>query len=84
MDNKELSDIITIIGLQWGQKNDVSKLNFHKIVIATDADNDGYHIRNLVMTFFFRQRFTMVYIQIQISFPKSLTLLTEIWEILLW
>ena len=52
MDNKELSDIITIIGLQWGQKNDVSKLNFHKIVIATDADYDGSKIAGLLLAFF--------------------------------
>lgn len=52
MENKELSDIITIIGLQWGQKNDVSKLNFHKIVIATDADYDGSKIAGLLLVFF--------------------------------
>ena len=35
-----------------GIENDVANLKYGKIVIATDADNDGYHIRNLVMTFF--------------------------------
>ena len=52
MANKELSDLITILGLQWGQKNDVDKLNFGKIVIATDADYDGSKIAGLLLTFF--------------------------------
>lgn len=52
MDNRELSDIITILGLQWGQRNDVSKLNFGKIVIATDADFDGSKIAGLMLNFF--------------------------------
>lgn len=52
MANKELSDIITILGLQWGEKNDVSKLNFGKIVIATDADYDGSKIAGLLISFF--------------------------------
>lgn len=52
MSNKELSDIITILGLQWGEKNDVNKLNFGKIVIATDADYDGSKIAGLLLNFF--------------------------------
>lgn len=52
MSNKELSDIITILGLQWGEKNDVKKLNFGKIVIATDADYDGSKIAGLLLNFF--------------------------------
>lgn len=53
MENKELSDIVSIIGLQWGtEKLDVKKLNFGKIVIATDADFDGSHICGLLLSFF--------------------------------
>lgn len=52
MSNKELSDIITILGLQWGEKVDVSKLNFGKVIIATDADFDGSKIAGLLLTFF--------------------------------
>lgn len=52
MANKELSDIITILGLQWGEPVDAKKLNFGKIVIATDADFDGSKIAGLLLTFF--------------------------------
>ena len=53
MENKELSDIVSIVGLQWGnEKLDVKKLNFGKIVIATDADFDGSHICGLLLSFF--------------------------------
>lgn len=53
MENKELSDIVTILGLQFGNdKLDVKKLNFSKIIIATDADFDGSHICGLLLTFF--------------------------------
>lgn len=52
MENKELSDLVTILGLQWGQKIDINKLNFSKIVIATDADFDGSHICGLLLNFF--------------------------------
>lgn len=54
MDNKELSELFNIIGLQWGQKNDVTKLNFSKIIIATDADFDGNKISALLLVFFNR------------------------------
>ena len=46
--NDELYQLMMALGIE----NDVSNLKYAKIVIATDADNDGYHIRNLVMTFF--------------------------------
>ena len=46
--NDELYQLMMALGIE----NDVANLKYGKIVIATDADNDGYHIRNLVMTFF--------------------------------
>lgn len=52
MRNQELSDIMTVLGLQWGVKNDVKKLRFSKIVIATDADHDGDKIAGILLVFF--------------------------------
>lgn len=52
MANKELSDLFNIIGLQWGEPIDVKKLNFSKLIIATDADFDGSKIAGLLLTFF--------------------------------
>ena len=46
--NDELYQLMMALGIE----TDVQNLKYSKIVIATDADNDGYHIRNLVMTFF--------------------------------
>lgn len=46
--NDELYQLMMALGIE----TDVANLKYAKIVIATDADNDGYHIRNLVMTFF--------------------------------
>ena len=52
MKNQELSDIMNVLGLQWGVRNDVKKLRFGKIVIATDADHDGDKIAALLLVFF--------------------------------
>lgn len=52
MANQELSDIITILGLQWGEKNKPENLNFGKIVIASDQDYDGFAISSLLLNFF--------------------------------
>ena len=51
MANQELSDLITIIGLQWGEKNKPDDLNFGKIVICSDADADGSAICGLLLNF---------------------------------
>ena len=51
MKNQVFSDIINIIGLKWGEYNNIEKLNFGKIIINSDADADGAHIAGLLLLF---------------------------------
>lgn len=60
MENKEIQDIVTALGVGIGKVLDLSRLRYDRVILLADADSDGHHITTLLLTFFYRHMQSLI------------------------